>query len=306
MIAWEYKSEDDAISAGRDPSSIPAGQLWPGHIIEVEPTGKIGGEIVWEWHIWDHLVQDYNPSEENYGSVGNHPELIDINYDASQIDTPDWNHINSIDYNEEFDQIILSSAYFHEIWIIDHSTTTEEAAGHTGGDSGKGGDLLYRWGNPEAYRAGTTDDNVFYMQHDAHWIKPGLPGEGHILVFNNGLGRPGVDYSSIDEIIPPVDAQGEYYLEPGSAYEPEQPIWVYTSENPLDFYSMRISGSQRLPNGNTLICNGVNGIFFEVTPEKEIVWQYFNPYPTPIPGLNRVFKIHRYAPDYPGLDNLFG
>jgi len=305
MIAWEYKTAAEAIAAGRDPNSLPMGQLWPDHVIEVEPTGNSGGNIVWEWHIWDHLIQDYDPTKENYGNVEDHPELLDINYEVAYIGTPDWNHINSIDYHEEFDQIILSSAYFSEIWIVDHSTTTEEAAGHTGGNSGKGGDILYRWGNPEAYRAGSTYDRVFFMQHDAHWVEPNLPGEGDILVFNNGLGRPGLDYSSVDEIIPPVDENGNYSLEPGSAYEPEEPAWLYAAENPLDFYSMRICSSQRLPNGNTLICNGVNGIFFEVNPEKEIVWEYINPYPTPIPGLNRVFKIYRYAPDYPGLENLF-
>jgi len=63
--------------------------------------------------------------------VADHPELIDINFGGRHAD---WNHLNSIDYNEEFDQILLSSHNQNEIWVIDHSTTTEEAAGHTGGD----------------------------------------------------------------------------------------------------------------------------------------------------------------------------
>ncbi|MGC8644373.1 MAG: hypothetical protein ACP5XB_31305, partial [Isosphaeraceae bacterium] len=58
----------------------------------------------------------------------------------------------------ELDQILLSVHSFSEIWIIDHGTTTAEAATHKGGRSGKGGDLLYRWGNPQAYRAGTAAD----------------------------------------------------------------------------------------------------------------------------------------------------
>ncbi len=260
MIAWESKNYAEAISAGRDPNITSFLGIWPDHVIEVEPSGPTSGNIVWEWHIWDHLIQDYDPSKQNYGIVENHPELIDINFGKAVLD---WNHINSIDYNEEFDQIILSVHNFNEIWVIDHSTTTEEAAGHTGGNSGKGGDILYRWGNPIAYRAGTINDRKLFGQHDARWIEPGCPGEGNILVFNNGLGRPGILYSSVDEIVPPVDGNGSYYLEPGSAYGPEEQIWIYTAENPTDFYSYMISGSQRIANGNTVICDGKLGLFFE-------------------------------------------
>ncbi len=301
MIAWEYKSASEAINAGRNPNSLPMGELWLDHIIEVEPTGNSGGNIVWEWHVWDHLIQDYNPTKENYGVVEDHPELIDINYGGQIL--ADWNHINAIDFNEEFDQIILSVLLFNEIWVIDHSTTIEEAAGHTGGNSGKGGDLLYRWGNPQTYRAGSASDQKLFRQHDAQWIESGYPGEGNILVFNNGRGRPGGAYSSVDEIVPPVDSNGNYSLHPGSAYGPEVLRWTYIAEKPTDFYAINLAGAQRLPNGNTLVCNGPHGIFFEVTPEKEIIWEYLNQVPNLID--NHVFTIHRYAPDYPGLENLF-
>jgi hypothetical protein len=301
MIAWEYKSDSEAIEAGRNPQFLQMGELWPNHIIEVEPTGSSGGNIVWEWHVWDHLIQDFDQTKENYGVVEDHPELIDINFGGKIL--ADWLHVNSIDYNEEFDQIILSSLHFNEIWVIDHSTTSEEAAGHTGGNSGKGGDILYRWGNPQAYRAGSESDQKLFRQHDAQWIEPGLPGEGNILIFNNGGNRPGVDYSSVDEIIPPIDSNGNYFYEPGHSYGPEQPIWSYVAENPTDFYSINLAGAQRLPNGNTLICEGSNGFFFEVTSGKEIVWEYLNQVPNLID--NHVFKIRRYSPDYPGLRFLF-
>jgi hypothetical protein len=300
MIAWEYKSYSEAVAAGRKPGKLQAGELWPDFIIEVKPTGSSGGDIVWEWHVWDHLIQDNDPSKDNFGVVADHPELIDINYGNP---LPDWLHTNSIDYNEEFDQIILSVRGFSEIWIIDHSTTTEEAAGHTGGRSGKGGDLLYRWGNPRTYRAGYAQDQKFFAQHDAQWIESGCPGEGNILVFNNGAGRPGRKYSSVDELVPPVDSNGNYYLEPGDAYGPKDVIWSYTAENPPDFYSGHISGAQRMPNGNTIICEGAKGRFFEVTLDMEIVWEYLNKIPNLIN--NDVFTIRRYAPDYPGLAGLF-
>jgi len=298
MIAWEVKTYYEAIEAGRNPFTIPAGVLWPCYIIEIEPTLPEGGNIIWEWHVWDHLIQDYDSSKNNYGNVRNHPELIDINF-GLPMGYIDMNHINSLDYNKEFDQILISAHTQNEIWIIDHNTTTEEAAGHSGGRYGKGGDLLYRWGNPQTYRAGTLKDQILFGQHDARWIELGCPGEGHITVFNNGLGRPNSSYSSVLEIVPPVDVDGNYYLEPGSTYGPKEPIWNYTAENLSDFYSPIIAGAQRLPNGNTLICNGYSGIFFEVTIEKEIVWSYYNLYPNFVS--NQVTNINRYPLDYPGI-----
>lgn len=307
MIAWEYKSAEEAIEAGRDPESMSSGKLSPEHIIEVEPDGQSGGNIVWEWHIWDHLIQDFDSTKANYGVVGDHPELMDINFYYHV--GADWNHINSIDYNEEFDQILLSLHHQSEIIVIDHSTTTEEAAGHGGGRYGKGGDFLYRWGNPKAYRAGLEEDRKFFKQHDARWIEPSLPSEGNIMVFNNGKDRPEGNYSSIEEIEPPIDGEGFYSLEPGSAYGPEERVWIYSAENPSNFYSRNLSGAHRLPNGNTLICDGQGGSFFEVTSGGEIVWLYINPVDSegPMdqgapPEGNLVFRIHRYEPGFPGFD----
>ncbi|KYK21321.1 hypothetical protein AYK21_05005 [Thermoplasmatales archaeon SG8-52-2] len=288
MIAWDFKTREEAINAGKDPNKLTGSSFMPDHIIEVEPTGPSSGDIVWEWHSWDHLIQDYDSQKDNYGVVEDHPELIDINFGGIQAD---WLHCNSIDYNEEFDQIIISSRTFSEVWVIDHSTTTEEAAGHSGGNSGKGGDLLYRWGNPQAYGAGRPENQMLFQQHDAQWIEEGCPGEGNILIYNNGVGRPGYDYTSVDEIIPPVDENGNYTLETGEAFGPDNQTWVYDS----DFFAWYIGGAQRLPNGNTMICNGPGGDFIEVTPEKVIIWEYENPYPNPVQ--NNVFKFKYYLPE---------
>jgi len=284
MIAWEYKTRAEAIAAGREPGLLKGGELWPDHVIEVDPATN---EIVWEWHIWDHLVQDHDPAQANYGMVTEHPELININFISRQA-AADWNHINSIDYNAELDQIVLSVHNFSEIWIIDHGTTTEEAAGAAG-------DLLYRWGNPQTYDAGTAADQQFYVQHDAQWIPSDYPGEGNILVFNNGEKRSR-SYSSIDEITPPLNPDGSYTLTSGSAYGPEAPVWTYVAENPADFFADHISGAQRLPNGNTLICSGTDGVFFEVTPEGEVVWRY---------DYGRdVFRVTKISADDPRLAGL--
>jgi len=284
MIAWEYKTRAEALAAGRNPSLLSGPTLMPDEVIEVKPSGPTSGDIVWEWHVWDHLIQDFDASKENYGVVGDHPELIDLNYGYT---VDDWLHTNSIDYNVTYDQILLSVRNFNEVWVIDHSTTTEEAAGHTGGHSGHGGDLLFRWGNPQAYRAGTAADQRFYGQHDASWIESGCPGAGDILVFNNGLGRPVGTYSSVEEIQPPRDGDGEYAYVPGTAYAPLAQTWVYNTS----FFCFIMGGAQRLRDGETLICSPY-GDLYRVTPEKTVVWHYENPYPNPT--MNGLFKCHYY------------
>ena len=193
-------------------------------------------------------------------------------------------HVNAVAYNADLDQIALSSPNFSEIWIIDHSTTTEEARGHTGGRWGKGGDILFRWGNPATYRSGASLDRRLFFQHNIHWIAKGLPGAGHLLVFNNGRGRQPEEHSSVDEVEPPIDNAGNYLRRNHAPFGPDSPLWSYTSQNKPDFYSWFISGAQRLPNGNTLINAGAVGIVFEVTPEKEIVWKFSNPFTNESPN----------------------
>jgi hypothetical protein len=274
LICWDIKTKEEAIAAGRKPALLSQGSLWSEKIVEIKPEGINGGSVVWEWDLWDHLVQDYDSSKANYGVVADHPELVDINYGGAG---NDWIHANAVDYSPILDQIMISAHNMGEIWIIDHSTTAKEAAGSSGGRSDLGGGLLYRWGNPQAYCAGTAKDQKLFAQHNANWIAGGLAGEGDILIFNNGDNRQDGDYSSVDEITPPVDAWGHYTLESGSAYGPNSLTWAYKAKNPTDFYADKISGAQRLPNGDTLICHGPLGTFFEVTSQGEIVWEYINP-----------------------------
>lgn len=299
MIAWEAKIPQEALEAGRDSTLLPEDNaaLWPDHVIEVDP---ITNDIVWEWHVWDHLVQDYDSGQANYGVVADHPELIDFNYVPGRVGS-DWNHINSIDYNPELDQILLSVHNFSEIWIIDHSTTADEAAGHTGGNNDMGGDLLYRWGNPVAYDAGTANDQQLFLQHDAQWITSELPGEGNILIFNNGSPRERA-YSSVVEIVPPLNSDGGYSYTDGFA--PSTLIWEYVTDQPTDFFAERVSGAQRLPNGNTLICDGPDGYFFEVTPDGEIVWEYEVPSSDESQPVT-VFRAERYSLEYAAFEDKY-
>ncbi|MDD3877086.1 MAG: aryl-sulfate sulfotransferase [Bacteroidales bacterium] len=309
VIAWEAKGIAAAISAGRNPNMLGT-DFWGEKIMEIEYSGTLTANIVWEWHVWDHLVQEYDSTKSNYGSVSQHPELINFNYDNNGFNNPDWLHLNAVSYNPQRDEIILSSRFNNEIWIIDHSTTTAEAAGHTGGNRSKGGDLLFRWGNPAAYNKGNVSDQKFYSQHAAHWIEPGLKDAGSIMVFNNGTGRPNGQYSSVDIIKPVIDSNGNYLMGNNHTFLPDTLCWTYVAPVPEDFYSMNISGSQRLTNGNTLICSGATGLFFEIDSLKNIVWQYKCPVNGTGPVsqgstifINNVFKAPLYEASYPGFAN---
>jgi hypothetical protein len=312
LVAWELKTRAEAVAAGRNPSWLVQNKLWPDHVVEVNPATD---SIVWEWHVWDHLIQDYDSTKANYGDPAQHSELVDVNFTGPppQRGAADWLHTNSVAYNPDLDQVILSIHNLNEVWVIDHSTTTEEARGHTGGRSGMGGDLLYRWGNPRAYRAGDTTDRKLFGQHNAQWISPGLPGAGHILLFNNGIDGRG--YSSVDEFIPPCDSAGNYPRPaPGTPFGPAAQCWVYIATPPNSFYSASMGGAQRFPNGHTLICNSDVGTFFDVTRDSQVVWQYLSPATDStrlyqgdtVPGgasgkQNNTFRALRYPPDYPGL-----
>ncbi len=298
MIAWEVKSGQEASDAGFSSSN----EVWPDHIIEVQQQGT-SGQVVWEWHAWDHLVQDNDASKPNYGVVADHPELFSVDLggggnpfgkarSTDQMGMGDWMHVNGVSYNQDLDQIVFSSHYFDEVCVIDHSTTTAEAAGHTGGNSGKGGDLLYRWGCPQNYGASGTQ--YFDVVHCGTWVATDCPecGGSNIMAFNNNSSERA---SEIIEINPPVDESGNYSLTPGAAYSPSEPFWTYSGGT--DFYSSNLGRCQRLPNGNTFIVeSNDNGYMFEVTESGEKVWEYN-------PG-TQVARANRYGTDYAGLSRL--
>ncbi len=327
-ISYEAKSEKEVIEAGRDPKHVTKAGLWPDKIIEIKPSGPTEGEIVWEWHMWDHLVQDHDPTKNNYGILAEHPRKINFNVHGPEfppmteeqvqqgikmgmmtgnatVDNQhsDFTHTNAIAYNEELDQIAFSVPAYSEIMIIDHSTSSEEAKGSTGGKWGHGGDLLYRWGNPGNYGRGSKADRKLFFEHDIKWIPKGYPGEGHLMVFNNDIEHPdnkvpsmwavlmkskspeveapvGVlgNHSAVFEFVPPTNSEGAYILSENEAFGPESPVWSYTAPDQYSFYSAFVSGAHRMKNGNTLITSGAKGRMIEVTPEGQIVWEYWNPY----------------------------
>lgn len=298
MLAVNTMSESEAIQSGRDPSLILDNKIFNEQILELEPIGNDQANIIWEWNFKDHLIQNHDNTKDNYGVISEHPELLDFNYLNNNNGNANWLHINSIQYNANLDQIILSSRLLSEVYIIDHSTTTAQAASHSGGTYGKGGDILYRWGNKEAYDMGDENDRTLYSQHYPHWIEDGLNDAGKIIVFNNGNS---IRFSSANIFNPPTISPGEYAYDNVNGFGPESSDWIYTAPNPEDFFSSILSSAQRLPNGNTLICDGDSGYFFELNSSNNIVWEYINPDTTngilsqgDDPSQNLVFRALKY------------
>ena len=254
-MVWESLTTTEGTQAG----FMLEDGVFPESIIEINPSTN---EIVWEWHSWDHLIQDHDVTKDNYGIVSEHPELIDINYvpkSGTLADVKgDVMHANAIAYDEVNDVILLSVNFYSEVWVIDHSTSTEEAAGHSGGNYDKGGDLIYRFGNPTAYE-NPEGFRLFYNNHFPNLLK-GV-NQGKLLIFSNGSG---FDQSTVYELELPSD----YVLQANTNNEPRV-IWSYTDP---DLYSAKVSGAVPLPNGNILITEGDFG-FWEVTREKEVVWK---------------------------------
>ena len=316
---------------------MPEHGLWPDKVVELEPIYPDDARVVWEWRTWDHLVQHTDESLANYGDPAEHPHRVDINgaggpveisqeelaqlqalgYVREDADAEDLSadlfHTNALHYNAELDQIALSVPEYNEIWIIDHSTTTEEAASSAGGRWGRGGDLLYRWGNPKVYGRGTTEDQMLGYQHDVRWIPAGYPGAGNLTIFSNRGGTEDAPHSTVYEIAPPTDADGNYLIADGGAFGPVEPVWAYTATEPASFFAPFISGAHRLASGNTLVNSGPQGRFFEVTPDGEIVWEHRDPYsgqvrmpdgslPHPVDDFTyAVFRATRIASDHPAL-----
>lgn len=316
LLTWELVYTDELIEMGRDPNEIAVeGFMWSEKIVEIEPVGSNDINVIWQWEIKDHYIQDFDASKQNYGVISDHPELFNINLPDLNSNnsnaTRDWNHFNAIDYNEGLDQILISVRNSDEIWIIDHSTTTAEAASHEGGLYGHGGDILYRWGNASAYDRGEVNDQKLFGQHGVHWIRDGLNDAGKILIFNNGNGRPGTDYSTTEILIPPQDSNGGYLITGPNPFGPAETEWMYGDQDGENFYSPYLSNAQRLVNGNTLINAGSPGRIFEIDPDRNIVWQYEIPLFGDVPATqggnvsnNSNFRAYKHPPGYSGFEGV--
>ena len=309
-------------------------------IVEVNRAGK----VIWEWWFFNHVVQDKYPAKPNYGVVANTPGRINLNIAGNSVKN-DWLHCNSLDYNQDKDLIVINSVH-GEFYVIDHGNTfvVNDSAASIALATSTTGDFLYRFGDPAKYNQGsppsvatnwekaTAGNKQIGGAHDIQWIKPGLPGAGNFLVFNNAENLFELTPQSyIIEINPYLTSTGStsttFVNPPLAGYNvvsspdanlmkekknvSKQIVWMYSSKNNTSFYNTIGGSGQRLPNGNTLVCSMNDGHFFEVHPsDTTIVWEYINPmtrdgikkvkadnYPT----YNGVFRAYRYAATEPAL-----
>jgi len=269
-IAWERIPQETATENG----STHNMDLYLESVIEIDPTTD---EIVWEWHSIDHIIQDVDDTKSNFGSVSGNPQLIDINFNSN--DTGNLMHINGIDYDADNDLIYLSVNFYSEVWVIDHSTTTAIAASHSGGNYGRGGDLVYRFGNPSTY--GDLDsERLFRNNHHPNLFEP-----GKFMIFSNGgeLGQSTVYEMELPEAL---------YQQSIPQNTAPQVTWSFS--NP-ELFADRVSGAVRLPNGNTMITEGDYGIW-EVTMDGEVVWKFS--------GQGFFWRSYHYAKGDPGVLEL--
>lgn len=280
-LVWEHKSWKEAKAKGR--KDIPSGPIttrglqiegiWPDALLEFDKNGK----VVWEWHVWDH--------------IGRGKDQFDINFalpngvGGAVYQYPDWTHFNSVRYNPKTDQIMMNSRQFSETFIIDKKT----------------GKIVWRWGNPGTHNAGKlpyaygeNGDQQLFGSHDANWLD-----NGNISIFDNGTYRPSGANSRVVEVDPKTN----------------KIVWQFSLDRvaPNSFYSAYQSSAQKLPNGNYLVTTTPYGHIFEVTPLKEIVWEYISPIggmggkgdricvSGPNPRVNSLHRAFRYGKDSPGF-----
>ena len=325
-VANKNIPKDSVLAAGANPASSSYTDVQLDAVVEVDSTGT----IVWEWCFFDHIIQDFDATKQNYVGTGktvaNYPNKININMTGNPLKS-DWLHCNSIDYNDSLGQIVVNSVQ-GEFYIIDHDNTfiAGNPAGSISLAATGAGDFLYRFGDPARYSQGTsvtttsTGNKQIGGSHDVHWVKPGLPGAGNIQIFNNGeyLGER-VSQSYIFEVNPYYNSAkvntGAYVNPPAAGYYTwtypnkdamkanklisNQVVWIYCSKNDQNFYSTIGGSEQRLPNGNILICSDTQGHFFEVTAgDTTVVWEYINPVTKD--GIKTVF-----SDQYPMYNSVF-
>lgn len=261
QVLWEKVPEGFAgrIPGGIQGTEFPDGSVFEERIVEVTPEG----EEVWSWRASDHL----SPAEHPIHPL--HDRL-------------EWLHINSIFYLEPGNPVtgkegyLLSLRHTCQIIAIERATGKKvwSYGGHLPGEYGRLGG-----------------------QHDATVIPEGYPGAGNVLVFDNGTGLPsveaakaywGIDHSRILEIDPKTKRVVW-------VYQHVDQDWDFPIEQSFFFYAPYISGAQRLPNGNTFICDGPSGRLFEVTRRGRIAWEFINP------ESRAIYRAYRYGADSPEL-----
>jgi len=302
----------EILALGLDPEDLFSGNYETESCIEIQPTGPDSGTIVWEWHMFDHMIQDYDSTiASTFGVISDHPERYEMGLENGFI------HFNSIDYNPDLDIIVFSNYSNDEVYIIDHSTSSAEAAGTTGGNFGMGGDIIYRWGRPSNYE--TQGDQKLDGQHNPRFVEEG-PWVGSISVFNNGYGGLNGTSGSAACIFTPVldTANLVFAKDSNGAFLPNDFDFAWNGDvwPGDDMNSQWQSGVDFLANGNFVTCEAALGRFTEVTPDGTVVWIYKSPF---VEGsledqgslegqvdnlYGEVYKVEKYSSDYAAFTDI--
>ncbi|MFJ4142416.1 aryl-sulfate sulfotransferase [Pseudomonas sp. NPDC089734] len=248
-------------------------------IYEVSPSG----EVKWKWLASEHLKEfGFSTEQLKLVHASENPDYLHLN-NLSPVGPNKW--FDAGDKRFHPDNLLVDSRNANFIAIIDKTS----------------GKVVWRLGpnlpviNPRTAQQVPRPVDQFVGQHDAHIIPAGLPGAGNLLVFDNqgSAGYPSVPLGLIS---------GSRILEIDPVTR--QVVWQYTAASSRQpgwaFYSSFISSARRLPNGNTLIDEGMNGRFFQVTHQGEIVWEYVSPYTGKAPSGDAVSNwVYRALPvDY--------
>lgn len=303
----------EAINAGVEPENLVGNTFDLESVVEIRPTGTSTGEIAWEWHLWDHLIQSYDQTKSNYGDISLHPRRLDANILESNV------HFNSIDYNIKLNQIILSNWSDHEIYIIEHSQTSEIAASSAGGKYGYGGDFLFRWGNEGNYNVGI---QTLFGQHNPLWIPTNYSRFGGMIsIFNNEYGHYRDDELKSTVVILDIDPDGDgvYDFLEKNTFKPTSYEYMWMGKIYDNWMLSRImSGVEVQSNGNLLVCEATKGRFSEIDTAGNVVWVYKCPDEGTEKAVSnsrgiieqgdiansQVYKVKKYPLDYRPLKNI--
>lgn len=250
VIVEETKTSAQIQAAGGTYSSSATFEA----IKEIHPTGINSGTVVWEWHLFDHLCQDNNNTKPNYtSSYAQSPQRFSVDL----VTASDFFHMNGIDYNPTLDQIVFSSHMKNEVYVIDHSTTTAQAATGAGGNAGRGGDFLYRWGRPQNYGCTSNGNGVtLNVIHDVRWVPAtNTTYPDYISIFHNG----GCSGGHAAVLFQPPHNGYNYTYTVGQVIGPTS----CTLPTTPSFSVQNMGGCQVLNNGNVLIQNP-NVRFYEL------------------------------------------
>ncbi|TDU73449.1 arylsulfotransferase ASST [Prosthecobacter fusiformis] len=266
-LVWQRHSPEEATAKGRDPNKVGKAGIWSDSIWELQPLQPRGAHVVWEWNAWDHIQTVFSSDETRDTQSQNPDEYIDIKGGWDK--RPAWAGVTRMEYSDSLDQVLLVAKGFGAIWIIDHGTTTTEAASGTGGKAGKGGRLLYQWsGSPPDHDAQATSFII-----DAEWSKGIGSKDASIEVLRGTCRNGSVSYTVEEWQLPRLTGGSGYLLTTAGRYESPSLL----NSRPLTMPELshhELSRPTALSNG--VVTFGAAGVIRSLNPAGMSLMEYKN------------------------------